>query len=311
MGKALTSGDIDVMTRAMSPGADQRARRDRRKGRRAHRDARPGDPLPRLQHRRPVGEGPRPSARPWRAVVDRGSSSANVYGATAEPLYSLIPTQHHRAHQLVLQQVRRPRPRQKAAAVLRDAGISTPVKLTLHYTTDHYGAGTAQEFEALRDQLNAHRALRRHHQGRRVDQVPPRRSKRGDYAVYGMGWFPDFPDPDNYIAPVPRQGQLPQLALRDNTVPRRADPAVPARGRPHRRGRQPSPRSRTSSPTMCPCCRCGRASSTSPPATTSPGSSTRSTPAPTLQLWELGRGGSRPDARQHPAAGERGPPVQL
>ncbi|MET8330920.1 hypothetical protein [Streptomyces sp. NPDC005181] len=24
---------------------------------------------------------------------------------------------------------------------------------------------------------------------------------RGDYAVYGMGWFPDFPDPDNYTAP--------------------------------------------------------------------------------------------------------------
>ena len=41
-----------------------------------------------------------------------------------------------------------------------------------------------------------------------------------------MGWFPDFPDPDNFIAPVLRQGQLPQLALPQQHDPRQADPAA-------------------------------------------------------------------------------------
>ena len=33
--------------------------------------------------------------------------------------------------------------------------VDTPVRLTLHYTTDHYGAVTEREFEELRAQLNS------------------------------------------------------------------------------------------------------------------------------------------------------------
>ena len=33
------------------------------------------------------------------------------------------------------------------------------------------------------------------------------------YPIYQLGWFPDFPDADNYLTPVPDRGQLRPRAL--------------------------------------------------------------------------------------------------
>jgi peptide/nickel transport system substrate-binding protein len=88
----------------------------------------------------------------------------------------------------------------KAKAKLTAAGINTPVKLTLHYTTDHYGPATKEEFEVLRKQLNATGLFDVSIKGTPWDTFRPAEQK-GDYDVYGMGWFPDFPDADNYLAP--------------------------------------------------------------------------------------------------------------
>lgn len=74
------------------------------------------------------------------------------------------------------------------------------MKFTLHYTTDHYGPATATEFKALKKQLNATGLFDVDVKGTPWAKYRPAQ-KRGDYAVYGMGWFPDFPDPDNYTAP--------------------------------------------------------------------------------------------------------------
>ncbi|MER7816854.1 ABC transporter substrate-binding protein [Streptomyces sp. NPDC096153] len=133
------------------------------------------------------------------AVVDRGKIASNVYGATAEPLYSLIPTSITGHTNSFFDRYGEP-DRRRAARILDAAGITTPVKLTLHYTTDHYGPGTAKEFAALRDQLNAGGLFDVTVKGTEWSEYRPAQ-KRGDYAVYGLGWFPDFPDPDNYIAP--------------------------------------------------------------------------------------------------------------
>lgn len=133
------------------------------------------------------------------AVVDRGDLASKVYPATAEPLYSLIPntiTGHRNAFFNKYGEPSRP----KAAGILRSAGISTPVKLTLNYTTDHYGSATKKEFEVLQEQLNATNLFDVDIKGTEWSKFRDSQ-KRGEYAVYGMGWFPDFPDADNYVAP--------------------------------------------------------------------------------------------------------------
>ncbi|MER6096276.1 ABC transporter substrate-binding protein [Streptomyces sp. NPDC001728] len=133
------------------------------------------------------------------AVIDRGALVNLVYGPTAEPLYSLIPSSITGHATPFFDEYGEPDP-DRAAKLLKDAGVKTPVKVTLNYTTDHYGAETAQEFEALKKQLVASELFDADVKG--ADWSTFRTAqKRGDYAVYGLGWFPDYPDPDNYIAP--------------------------------------------------------------------------------------------------------------
>ncbi|MEU6625894.1 ABC transporter substrate-binding protein [Streptomyces litmocidini] len=133
------------------------------------------------------------------AVVDRGALVNLVYGPTAEPLYSLIPSSITGHATPFFDEYGEPDPA-RAAKILKDAGVKTPVKVTLNYTTDHYGAETAKEFEALKNQLVASELFDAKVQGAEWSTFRTAQ-KRGDYAVYGLGWFPDYPDPDNYIAP--------------------------------------------------------------------------------------------------------------
>ncbi|MFJ6102839.1 ABC transporter substrate-binding protein [Streptomyces sp. NPDC092359] len=133
------------------------------------------------------------------AVIDRGALVNLVYGPTAEPLYSLIPSSIT-GHATPFYDKYGEPDRDRAAEILKDADVKTPVKITLNYTTDHYGAETAQEFQTLRKQLVASELFDATVKGAEWSTFRPAQ-KRGDYAVYGLGWFPDYPDPDNYIAP--------------------------------------------------------------------------------------------------------------
>ena len=74
------------------------------------------------------------------------------------------------------------------------------MKLTLNYTTDHYGSATKEEFEQLQKQLNDSGLFDVSIKGTPWATFRPAEQK-GKYQVYGMGWFPDFPDADNYLAP--------------------------------------------------------------------------------------------------------------
>ncbi|MBH5334064.1 peptide-binding protein [Streptomyces pactum] len=132
-------------------------------------------------------------------LVDRQALVRDVYKRTGDPLYSLVPT-GIAAHTNSFHNTYGEPSVAGARDVLRDAGVRTPVKLTLTYTTDHYGPATAKEFTALRDQLNASGLFTARTQGVRWTRFR-QDAADGEYAVYGMGWFLDFPDPDNYIAP--------------------------------------------------------------------------------------------------------------
>lgn len=123
----------------------------------------------------------------------------------------------------------------KAADLLKNAGIKTPVKLTLNYTTDHYGDGTAAEFEELKTQLNSTQLFDITVQGNDWADYRPAQ-KKGDYAAYGLGWFPDYPDADNFLAPFLEQDNFlgtpyANAAVRTRLIPesrRAADRTVAA-----------------------------------------------------------------------------------
>ncbi|MER6915837.1 ABC transporter substrate-binding protein [Streptomyces sp. NPDC000594] len=142
----------------------------------------------------------RPAVR--RAVaqlVDRGALVSRVYQGTAEPLYSMIPKGITGHTTEFFDRYGEPSAA-KARRILRDAGIDTPVKLAFWYSTDRYGSGTRAEFAELKRQLEADGLFRIEIRGLPETRLQ-RGYKAGEYPVFGRGWFPDFPDPDNFVSP--------------------------------------------------------------------------------------------------------------
>ncbi|MFB9463233.1 ABC transporter substrate-binding protein [Streptomyces cinereospinus] len=197
MGAALDQGDIDVMSRTMTPEQITRLA------------AADGDvdliEMPGLEIRYLGFNTDAPTVRnkavrqAMAQLVNREALVSGVYGSQAEPLYSLVPATITGHSNAFFNRYGDPSVA-KAKALLADAGVTTPVELTLHYTTDHYGAATEREFEELRRQLNGSGLFDVRIQGTPWDTFVPA-ERDGQYDVFGMGWFPDFPDADSFVAP--------------------------------------------------------------------------------------------------------------
>ncbi|MCL2652797.1 MAG: ABC transporter substrate-binding protein [Propionibacteriaceae bacterium] len=87
-----------------------------------------------------------------------------------------------------------------AAKYLSDAGVSTPVTINLQYNPDHYGSSSDQEYGLIKQQLEATGLFTVNLQSTEWVTYSQERTKDA-YPVFQMGWFPDFPDADNYLTP--------------------------------------------------------------------------------------------------------------
>lgn len=276
MGTALEDGDIDVMGRTMSPEQIEKLS--------ASSDSdvdlveMPGLEIRYLAFNTDAATVKTKAVRQAMAqIVNRSELVAKVYGSEAEPLFSLVPASIVGHSNSFFNKYGDPS-KTKATALLTKANITTPVKLTLHYTTDHYGSATKLEFEQLQKQLNASGLFDVSIKGEAWKTFRPAEQK-GAYDVYGMGWFPDFPDADNYLAPFLDKGNFlgspyANSEIRNTLIPesrRQAD-------------RLSASTSLTDIQDIVaadvPVLPLWQGSSTSPPATTSPAPRTPSTPPP-------------------------------
>jgi peptide/nickel transport system substrate-binding protein len=203
MGTALDKGDIDLMTRAMTP--DQINKLSNTSGGSVDLVEVSGLEIRYLGFNTEAATVENKAVRKaFAQLINRSELVTSVYGAQAEPLYSMVPASIT-GHSNSFFNLYGDPSVEKAKALLQQANITTPVKLTLHYTTDHYGAATKQEFEQLQKQLNDSGLFDVDIQGEIWDKFRPAEMK-GEYDVYGMGWFPDFPDADSFIAPFLDKG---------------------------------------------------------------------------------------------------------
>ncbi|MGW9188316.1 ABC transporter substrate-binding protein [Streptomyces rubiginosohelvolus] len=151
-------------------------------------DLRPGSPMARREVRQAIA-----------VLVDRGPITAHVHHSTVEPLYSLVP-QGLTGHTTSFfdRYFRDDDTRARARAMLRDAGIRTPVTFTYGHRK---GAAYAAEAAEVRRQLEATGLFR----VRTVSAEWKEFQKgyaAGAYDAYGLSWVPDFPDPDNFTTPL-------------------------------------------------------------------------------------------------------------
>jgi peptide/nickel transport system substrate-binding protein len=140
-------------------------------------------------------------------VVDRPALVHKVYKDTVEPLYSMIPKGLVGHTTGFFDDFGDPSS-SKARKLLLDDGITENVPLTLWYTTDRYGSTTKPAFEELKNQLEASGLFDITLKSRPWKTYVAGYQK-GEYPVFGRGWFPDFPDADNFVAPfVGKQNAL-------------------------------------------------------------------------------------------------------
>ncbi|WP_217141448.1 ABC transporter substrate-binding protein [Streptomyces sp. AC627_RSS907] len=198
MGAAIDKGDIDLMTRAMTPDQIQKLSNGTDSDVNLVEVA--GLEIRYLGFNTAAPTVKDKAVRQAMAqLINRSQLVSEVYGSQAEPLYSMVPASITGHSNSFFNTYGDPSV-SKAKSTLADADVTTPVKLTLHYTTDHYGAATKQEFEQLQKQLNDSGLFQVDIEGVPWDTFQTAQRK-GEYDVFGMGWFPDFPDADSFIAP--------------------------------------------------------------------------------------------------------------
>ena len=134
------------------------------------------------------------------ASVDRDALSNQVYKGQYTPLCSYIPDGFMGANTAVCDAYGSTPDKDKAAKYLSDAGMKTPVKLSIQYNPDHYGSSSDQEYGLIKQQLEATGLFSVDLQSTEWVTYNKERVKDG-YPIYQLGWFPDYPDGDNYLMP--------------------------------------------------------------------------------------------------------------
>jgi peptide/nickel transport system substrate-binding protein len=132
-------------------------------------------------------------------LFPREAIAKRVYHGFVKPLYSMVPAGlpgHIDAFATVYGNT----PDQaKAAKVLKDAGVKTPVDITMWWTPSHYGAASAEEYTEIQRALNASKLF--DVKLKSAEWATYSKTLGTQYNAFQLGWFPDYPDAENYLLP--------------------------------------------------------------------------------------------------------------
>jgi peptide/nickel transport system substrate-binding protein len=136
-------------------------------------------------------------------LIDREELADQVYKGTYTPLYSFVPeglTGAITPLQDAYGDGSGGPDADKAKQRLAAAGVTTPIELSLQYSSDHYGPSSGDEYALIKDQLESSGLFTVNLQT--TEWVQYSKDRVADvYPAYQLGWFPDFSDADNYLTP--------------------------------------------------------------------------------------------------------------
>jgi peptide/nickel transport system substrate-binding protein len=132
--------------------------------------------------------------------IDRDSLSRNVYKGTYAPAYSSVPPGVPGSVESYKDVYGATPNKDAAVKYLADAGIPLPVEINLQYNMDHFGSLSDEEYAAVKSQLEGTGLFKVNLQQTEWAKYEKERTQDA-FPVYQLGWFPDFPDADNYLTP--------------------------------------------------------------------------------------------------------------
>jgi len=132
-------------------------------------------------------------------VFDRDAIAENAYDGTVDPLNSIVPPGFAGQKDSFEETYGGPDP-DAAQQILDDAGIQTPVELTVGWTPTHYGPSAEDEANEVERQLEESGLFDVTLKSTEWEQYQTI-YKEGAYDLFMLGWFPDYPDADTYLSP--------------------------------------------------------------------------------------------------------------
>ena len=135
--------------------------------------------------------------------IDRETIAEQVYKGTYTPLYSYVPEGLPGANESLKELYgdgSGAADEDEASKRLEEAGVETPVDISLQYNPDHYGPSSGDEYAMVKSQLEATGLFNVDLQS--TEWVQYAKDRTEDlYPAYQLGWFPDYSDADNYMVP--------------------------------------------------------------------------------------------------------------
>lgn len=140
------------------------------------------------------------------AALDRSELADTVFLGMMDPLYSLVPNGMW-SHEDIFKDKYGDGNLDLAKQLLREAGYSEENKLriTLWYTTSHYGTTEADLAALIKDQWERTGLVEVSVQGLEWSTYLER-TRNEELAVTLYGWYPDYLDPDNFLYPFLHTG---------------------------------------------------------------------------------------------------------
>jgi peptide/nickel transport system substrate-binding protein len=195
---AVEQGDVDVGYRKFTP-TDIAALRDSERGVRIVEGK--GTVIRYLVWNLGLEPGDELAVRKAAAyLMDRPTIAEQVYNGLVTPLYSMVPTVLQGHTDAFKEKYGVGSNPQAARKVLEEAGIDTPVELQLWWTPTHYGDASADEYAEIQRSLETGDIFDVTLKSTEWSQYVSA-ATTDQYPAFQLGWFPDYPDADNYIAP--------------------------------------------------------------------------------------------------------------
>jgi peptide/nickel transport system substrate-binding protein len=138
-------------------------------------------------------------------IIDREAIAQDSYDGTVEPAYSIVPPGFGGQKDSFEEKYGAGPDVEAAKKTLADAGIKTPVEITLGYTPTHYGPNAVDEATQLASQLNESGLFDVKTADAEWEEYQTL-YKENAYDLFILGWYPDLLDADNYLSPFIRDG---------------------------------------------------------------------------------------------------------
>lgn len=132
----------------------------------------------------------------------RQAIASRVYRGDVKPLYSMPPAGlpgHIDAFASRYGRVPSPA---KAKRTLQNAGLETPFPIEIWWTPTHYGDATADEYAEIKRGLEKNGVFEVTLKSTEWAQYSDALGRQ--YDAFQVGWFPDYPDVENYVVPFYR-----------------------------------------------------------------------------------------------------------